>query len=149
MSVACMPQAPPYILHVRLSSAFTYQTVWLVYRSHGNVTTTQCTLVFSCFPRDKEAYCCWLMPYVLGGNTIPSAVLFSYFQWSSVVMFSAMSASGSGMLFCLFEGSVLSIKRHEPGLGTTSLSPSFLSLIFSASRKWDYSSSHRPLLCWG
>lgn len=79
MSVACMPQAPPYILHVRLSSAFTYQTAWRVYKSHENVTTAQCTLVFNCFPKDKEAYC-WLMPYVLGGNTIPSAVLFSYFQ---------------------------------------------------------------------
>lgn len=35
--------------------------------------------------------------------------------------------SGGGMLFCLFEGSVLSIKRRELRLGTTSLSPSFLS----------------------
>lgn len=51
MSVACMPQAPPYILHVRLSSAFTYQTAWRVYKSHGNVTGAQCTLVFNCFQK--------------------------------------------------------------------------------------------------
>lgn len=44
-------------------------------------------------------------------------------------MFCAASASGSGTLFCLFEGSALSIKRRELGLGTTSLSPSFLSPI--------------------
>lgn len=55
------------------------------------------------------------------------------FNGSSVPLLSAMSASGSGVLFRLFRGSAFSIKRRELRLGTTSFSPSlslseFLSL---------------------
>lgn len=57
------------------------------------------------------------------------AVLFLHFQWSSVLVLYAMSACGIGLLFCLFGGSVLSIKRHEWSLGTTSPSSSFLSFL--------------------
>lgn len=128
MNLACMPQAPSYIFHVRLSRTFTYQTAWRVYKSHQNVTSTQMYLGVQLFLKDKRAYCCWLMPYVLGDYTPLSAVTFS-----RAVMFPAMSASGGGMLFCMFEGSVFSIKWHDLRLGTTSLSASFLSLSLSFS----------------
>lgn len=85
MSVVCKPRAPPYILHVRLSSAFTYQTAWLVYKRHRNVTSAQRTV--NCFKKIRRHIVDDLCRVMWTGSvTIPSSV-FVIFLSSSVQLF--------------------------------------------------------------
>lgn len=97
---------------------------------------------FKLFQRDKDAYHYIFMPYVLTDGK----------SWYRVVHF--ISRERRTDVFChvgkcLFDGSVFSIKVRELRLGTSSFLLSFPSLTCCASRKCDYSSSHRPLQCWG